>query len=84
MSFFEVTAGSLQDASALLSSPETAVLGCGGAAAGTPAAGAWSGFVDTADAVLRASHAAEADLSSALSIAARAYVWADSSSAGSF
>lgn len=83
MSSFEVSAGDLQQASVSLSSPEVFLLGDGGAAVGTPAAGAWSGFVDAADRSLRGSQAAVGDLSTALGVAARAYRWADLSAARS-
>jgi Excreted virulence factor EspC, type VII ESX diderm len=84
MSFFMVSAGDLQIASAVLSSPEPLVLGSEGGAAGTPLAGAWSEFVERADAALRDTHAAVDGLSRSLSVAARAYEWADQSSAAPF
>ena len=53
----------------------------GSAAAQTPAAGAWSEFVDRAEQMLRSSAQAVDDMSNALSTAARAYQVADQASA---
>jgi len=56
-------------------------LGYGGAAAQTPAAGAWSDFVNSADRALRDTVETVEGLSKALSTAARAYEIADEASA---
>ena len=56
-------------------------LGYGGAAAQTPAAGAWSDFVDSADRALRDTVQTVEDMSRALATAARAYQIADQASA---
>ncbi|HEY4829868.1 MAG TPA: hypothetical protein VIH85_24110 [Solirubrobacteraceae bacterium] len=84
MSFFEVSPGSLSEASALLSAPELGLLGCGGAAAETPVAGVWSEFVDAADRVSRDASTGLTGLSRGLGLAGRAYEIADQSSARSF
>lgn len=84
MSGFVVSAGSLFEASALLSAPEVGVLGCGGAAAGTPVAGAWSELVSAADRISRESYTGVEGLSRGVWLAGRAYEVADQSSARSF
>lgn len=84
MAGFSVSAESLFGASALLSAPEIGVLGCGGAAAGTPVAGAWSELVSAADRVSRASCAGVEGLSRGVWLAGRAYQVSDQSSAQGF
>ena len=54
-----------------------------GAAAQTPAAGAWSGFVEHADRALVNADEVCGDLSQALRNAAQAYVLSDEATAGS-
>lgn len=58
--------------------------GQGGAASGTPMAGAWSEFVGAADGIGSGLDSAAEDLSRALAVAAHAYWLADQSVAGSF
>lgn len=53
------------------------------AATGTPADGAWSGFVSDADGIVSDLHTAASNLGRALSLAAEAYRLADESSSGS-
>jgi hypothetical protein len=84
MAGFAVSAGNLLEASALLSAPEVEMLGCGGAAAGTPVAGVWSEFVDAADRISRDSYSGVTGLSRGLGLAARAYEVADQSARASF
>jgi hypothetical protein len=84
MSGFTVSAGSLFEASALLSAPEVEVMGCGGAAAGTPVAGAWSELVSAADRVSRESYTGVEGLSRGIWLAGRAYEVSDQTSAQGF
>jgi hypothetical protein len=85
MSEFRVTPDSLMLGSSMISTSGAgsggASLGDSGAAAQTPAAGAWSDFVDTADRALRDTVQTVDDMSKALSMAARAYWIADQASA---
>lgn len=85
MSSFSVSAAQLQDASRSVSGVDCRVTlsGQGGAASGTPAAGAWSQFADAADGVGAKLDVAAEDLARALSLAARAYQLADESAASS-
>ena len=82
MARFAVTYASLATASAVMLGDEA--LGpapSGGAAAGTPAAAAWSQFADAAGRSVADSHQAVGELSRALSLAARIYEIADERSA---
>jgi hypothetical protein len=85
MSDFRVTPESLMLGSSLINTSGAGGGGesfpFGGAAAQTPAAGAWSDFVDAADQMLRSTTQAVDDMSKALSTAARAYQVADQASA---
>jgi hypothetical protein len=85
MSEFRVTPESLMLGSTMISTSGAGggdeSLGYGGAAAQTPAAGAWSDFVDTADRALRDTVQTVDGMSKALSLAARAYWIADEASA---
>lgn len=82
MATFQVTVENLQMGSALLSPAmglDTSL--SGGAATGTPVAGAWSTFVEDAERVRQTSRQALGDLSRSLSLAGRAYEIADQSAA---
>ena len=80
LGYFEVTTENLQVASDLLW-PGTGpgALASGGAAAGTPVAGAWSEFVNDADRAIQNSHQTISGLSRALSLAAQMYAIAEQS-----
>lgn len=84
MSEFHVTPESLMLGSSMIATSGAGGGGesfsYGGAAAQTPAAAAWSDFVETADRVLRDSVQSVEDMSKALSMAARAYQVADQAS----
>ncbi len=58
-------------------------MGCGGAAAGTPVAGALSAFVGRADRVLAEMNSGTEDLARALRVAAEAYAYTDQAAAPS-
>jgi hypothetical protein len=84
MTGFAVTTTHLVTASGLLTSDEAmGPMPAGGAAAGTPAAGAWSDFVDTGGQVVSGADTAISDLSRSVSLAARIYQMADEQSADS-
>jgi hypothetical protein len=84
---FKVTPENLMMASSLVGTSGLGegmlVMGPPDAAAQTPAAGAWSQFVENADRALRSVHESVADLSNALSMAARAYQLSDQAGAAS-
>jgi hypothetical protein len=85
VSSFEVLTGSLlSGASAIGAAPTSVGLGgVSGAAAQTPAAGAWSGFVARADRALANGDEVCGDLARALRDAAQAYEIADQATAAS-
>jgi hypothetical protein len=84
MSGFQVTTSHLVTAAGLLATDESSgPMPDGGAAASTPAAGAWSDFVAAGAPVVSGAHTAITDLSQSVSLAARIYQMADQQSADS-
>jgi hypothetical protein len=85
--YFRVTAENLMLGSSMIVTSGvgqgSAQLSDGGAAAGTPVAGAWMSFVDRADQALGNTSEVVVDLSRALRLAATAYELADASGARS-
>ena len=87
MTFFAVTTVNLLAGAGYLDTSgvgqDLAGVGAAGAAAQTPVAGAWAGFVDRADQTLRDMDTVTRDLSRALRMAADAYAIADQAAVAS-